>query len=150
MKSVFKYNLHNFFYLPSVWWCGVRVKKVDEKKCIVNVKHKWINQNPFNSMFWAVQGMAAELCTGVLIMNEISLSQKKFSMLVLNNHANFSKKATGIITFECNQGIEIRDSIKKAIHLNKPQTLWLDSIGKNSNGHIVSSFKFEWTLKPKI
>ena len=100
-------------------------------------------------MFWAVQGMAAELCTGVLIMNEISFSQKKFSMLVLNNHANFSKKATGLITFECSQGIEIRDSIKKAIHSNKPQTLWLNSTGKNSNGQVVSSFKFEWTLKPK-
>ena len=71
-------------------------------------------------------------------------------MLVLNNHANFSKKSYWYNYFECNQGIEIRDSIKKAIHLNKPQTLWLNSIGKNSNGHIVSSFKFEWTLKPKI
>ncbi|MBU87140.1 MAG: thioesterase, partial [Flavobacteriaceae bacterium] len=32
---------------------------------------------------------------------------------------------------------------------NKPQTLWLNSTGKNSDGQVVSSFKFEWTLKPK-
>ena len=149
MNSIFKYNLHNFFFLPSVWWCGIRVKTVDEKSCIVRVRHKWINQNPFKSMFWAVQGMAAELCTGVLIMNEIKLSKKKFSMLVLNNQANFSKKATGIIFFECNQGTDIRKSIEKVVETNESQTIWLTSVGKNSQNQIVSTFKFEWTLKLK-
>ena len=43
---------------------GVRTKYIDNSKCIVVVKHRWINQNPFDSMFWAVQGMAAELATG--------------------------------------------------------------------------------------
>ena len=147
MKSIFKYNLHNFFFLPSVWWCGIRVKTVDKKSCRVRVRHKWINQNPFKSMFWAVQGMAAELCTGVLIMNEIKVSKKKFSMLVLNNQANFSKKATGIIFFECDQGTDIRKSIKKVIETNESQTIWLTSVGKNSQNQIVSTFKFEWTLK---
>ena len=69
MRSTFQYNLYNFFNLPSVWWCGVRVKSVDEKSCLVKVRHSWINQNPFKSMFWAVQGMAAELTTGILLMN---------------------------------------------------------------------------------
>ena len=92
MKSPFQYNLYNFFKLPSVWWCGIRVKSVNEESCLVSVKHRWINQNPFKSMFWAVQGMAAELSTGLLLMNEIARTKKSFSMLVLNNKANFSKK----------------------------------------------------------
>ena len=100
-------------------------------------------------MFWAVQGMAAELCTGVLIMNEIKLSKRKFSMLVLNNQANFSKKATGIIMFECEQGTDIRKSIEKVIETNESQTIWLTSVGKNSQNQTVSTFKFEWTLKLK-
>ena len=72
MKSPFQYNLYIFFKLPSVWWCGIRVKSVNEETCLVGVKHMWINQNPFKSMFWAVQGMAAELSTGLLLMNEIT------------------------------------------------------------------------------
>ena len=36
-----------------------------KQKAIVTVRHKWFNQNPFKSMFWAVQGMAAELSTGI-------------------------------------------------------------------------------------
>lgn len=149
MKSIFKYNLYNFFFLPSVWWCGVRVKTVNEKSCRVRVRHKWINQNPFKSMFWAVQGMAAELTTGILLMNEISRSKKRFSMLVLNNKANFSKKATGLINFSCNQGLEIKKSIDKAIETNESQTIWLNSQGIDSKKDIVSSFSFEWTIKLK-
>ena len=147
MKSPLQYNTYNFFKLPSVWWCGIRVKSVSENSCLVSVKHRWINQNPFKSMFWAVQGMAAELSTGLLLMNEIARSKKSFSMLVLNNKANFSKKAIGRISFSCDQGIQIRNSINIAISSGKPQTIWLNSAGLDSQGDIVSAFSFEWTLK---
>ena len=147
MKSPIQYNIYNFFKLPSVWWCGIRVKSVNEESCLVSVKHRWINQNPFKSMFWAVQGMAAELSTGILLMNEISRSKKSFSMLVLNNKANFSKKAIGRISFGCDQGHQIRNSINLAISSKKPQTIWLNSSGIDSQGDIVSAFSFEWTLK---
>ena len=149
MKTPFQYNLYNFFKLPSVWWCGIRVKSVDKEICIAQVKHKWINQNPFKSMFWAVQGMAAELTTGILLMNEIANSKKNISMLVLNNKANFSKKATGLIKFSCNQGAEIKKTIDMAIETNESQTIWLNSVGLNSKSETVSSFSFEWTLKVK-
>jgi hypothetical protein len=40
------------------------------KNNVVSVKHRWINQNPFNSMYFAVQAMAAELATGALVMSD--------------------------------------------------------------------------------
>ncbi len=149
MKSPFQYNIYTFFKLPSVWWCGIRVKSVNEKSCLIGVKHRWINQNPFKSMFWAVQGMAGELSTGLLLSNEIEISKRKFSMLVLNNKANFSKKATGKILFSCDQGSEIRESINLAISSGEPQTIWLNSSGIDSSGDVVSKFSFQWTLKVK-
>jgi len=108
-----KINTFTFLKLPSAWWCGVRLKYIDEKKAITMVKHKWMNQNPFKSMFWAVQGMAAELSTGALVMNEIQKSGKKVSMLVANNKATFTKKATGRINFTCEDGELIADAIQK-------------------------------------
>ena len=86
-----KINMFTFMNLPSAWWCGVRLKYIDDKKAMTTVKLKWMNQNPFKSMFWAVQGMAAELSTGALVMNEIQKSGKKVSMLVANNKATFTK-----------------------------------------------------------
>ena len=46
-------------------------------------------------MFWAIQGMAAELSTGLLIMNKIKNSGYNISMLVLHNKASFYKKEKG-------------------------------------------------------
>ena len=97
--SVSKLNKFLLFKLPSAFICGVRVKTIDENQCVVSVKHRWINQNPFNSMYFAVQAMAAELSTGALVMFQIQKSGRKISMLVANNKGNFTKKAKGRITF---------------------------------------------------
>ena len=144
--SKFQISLFTLLRLPSVWLCGIRVTLLEQSFCEAKVKHRWINQNPFNSMFWAVQGMAAELTTGMLLMQEIQTSKRKVSMLVLNNKANFSKKAQGRITFSCNSADLITNAIKKLLETDKPQTLWLTSKGMDENNDLVSTFEFEWTL----
>jgi hypothetical protein len=144
--SPFRLNLFTFFKLPSVWWCGVRVTKIEDAFCEVKVKHHWINQNPFKSLFWAVQGMAAELTTGVLIMQAIKKSNRKVSMLVLNNRANFSKKGRGKISFTCHAEKLIDNAFEQLIASQQPQTLWLTSKGIDQQGNVVSTFEFEWTL----
>ncbi|SDH90288.1 protein of unknown function [Winogradskyella thalassocola] len=137
------------FKLPAAFFTGVRTKELNENSCVVSVKHRWVNQNPFNSMFWAVQGMAAELTTGALVMKKIRGSGKKISMLVASNNASFTKKATGRIMFTCNEGHKIDDAINKAIETGEGQTVWLNSKGVNKDGVEVSNFNFEWTLKVK-
>lgn len=144
-----KLNTFLFFKLPSAYFCGVRVKKISEKSCEATVKHKWINQNPFQSMYFAVQAMAAELTTGALVMYQIQKSKKKISMLVFSNKSSFTKKATGKITFTCTDGPKIADAIQRAIETGEGQTCWMTSIGVNEKGEQVAVFEFEWTLKVK-
>jgi hypothetical protein len=72
-----KINTFLFFKLPSAFICGVRVKQLETNKGVVTVKHRWINQNPFNSMYFAVQAMAAELSTGALVMHQIKKNNRK-------------------------------------------------------------------------
>lgn len=144
-----KFNSFTFFKLPAAWWTGVRVKSISDKTCVVTVKHSWRNQNPFKSMFWAVQGMAAELSTGAMVINQIRESGKKISMLVANNNANFSKKATGRITFTCEDGHLIGEAIERTIATGEGQTFWMQSVGVNEDGVTVSTFNFEWTVRVK-
>ncbi len=144
-------NLNRFLFLklPAAWWTGVRVHNITNEKCTVTVTHKWINQNPFKSMYFAVQAMAAELTTGALVMWYVKKSNLKISMLVAQNKSIFSKKATGKITFLCTDGLKVKESIEKAIKTGEGQTFWLQSTGKNQNGITVSTFDFEWTIKVK-
>ena len=148
-SEVKKINLFLLYKLPSAFFCGVRVKAIDESKCIVTVKHRWINQNPFNSLYFAVQAMAAELSTGALVIKHIKKSEKNISMLVANNKSNFSKKATGQISFTSNDGHLINEAIQKTIATKEGQTFWMKSIGINQKGEQVSEMDFEWSIKIK-
>ncbi|MFD1095638.1 DUF4442 domain-containing protein [Salegentibacter chungangensis] len=144
-----KLNAFLMMKLPSAWLCGVRVKKIDEATCVTSVKHKWINQNPFNSLYFAVQAMAAELSTGALVMSRIQQSEEKISMLVAQNKAAFTKKATGKIKFYCYDGHKIAEAIEKTLETGEGQTFWMKSTGLNETGEEVSTFEFEWTIKAK-
>lgn len=143
------FNRFLLFKLPSAFICGVRVKEITFNRCIVSVKHRWINQNPFNSMYFAVQAMAAELTTGALVMLHIQESAKNIGMLVVSNTSVFTKKATGRITFVCENGNEIQSVIKNTIETGQSQTFWLKSVGTNEKGEQVSEMNFEWTIKLK-
>ena len=144
-----KINTFAMLKLPAAWLCGVRVRELGNTHCVVSVRHRWINQNPFGSMFWAVQGMAAELSTGALFLSQIAESGQPISMLVTNNKASFTKKARGRITFSCDQGQEVKVAIENAIVTGEGQTLWMYSKGVDEQGDEVSSFAFEWAVKVK-
>ncbi len=146
-----KFQLHLFLFLkiPISWITGVRLKEMNDEICITKVKFGWLNQNPFNSMFWAVQGMAAEFSTGFLCAEKIRKSGKKISMLVVHNQAEFTKKAVGRVTFSCLQGKELDAVLQKAIETGEGQTLTLFSEGKDQKGDLVSKFAFTWSFKVK-
>jgi len=144
-----KLNSFLMLKLPSAWLCGVRVQHIDETECCVGVTHRWINQNPFNSMYFAVQAMAAELSTGALVMSKVRSSGHNISMLVAQNKATFSKKATGRIKFTCHDGQQVNKAIERTIATGEGQTMWMKAIGINEEGVEVSVFEFEWTVKLK-
>ncbi len=144
-----KINLFLFFKLPAAFWCGVRAKSISSESCTTQVRHRWINQNPFRSMYFAVQAMAAELSTGALVMYHIRESGQNISMLVANNKATYLKKATGRITFSCDDGKLIASAVQNAIVTGEGQTIWMRSIGTNETQEIVSETHFEWTIKVK-
>lgn len=100
-------------------------------------------------MYFAVQCMAAELTTGVLVMYYIKKSGKQISMLVGKQSGSYEKKATGRITFECEDGLKIQQAIINAVQTGEGQELILNSIGKNSKGEIVSKMDFHWFIKLK-
>lgn len=137
------------FKLPIAKIAGLKLHYFDDKKSQISVRYGWLNQNPFKSMFWAVQGMAAELSTGTLCISKIQKSGKKISMLVVGLQANFTKKAVGKIIFTNEQGEEIDAVLKKAIETGEGQTLLMKSIGVDEQGDQVSEFIFNWSFKVK-
>jgi hypothetical protein len=147
--TVKKMNRFLMFKLPSAYLCGVKLKELDSSRAIVTVTHKWINKNPFQSMYFAVQSMAAELTTGAIVIKKIKESGNNISMLVTNHTGRFTKKAVGKITFTCNDGVLIDEALKRTIATGEGQTIVMKSIGLNEQGEQVSEYEFEWSIKLK-
>lgn len=104
-KETFKQLLTT--QIPIAWIAGVRLESAAENEIKTYVELDFLNQNPFKSMFWAVEGMAAEFAGGMMLLEKIRKSGKNISTLVTKNEAVFTKKAVGKIVFTCGQGEEI-------------------------------------------
>ena len=143
-----KINRWMLFKLPAAWLTGVRLSLINEGKCEVKVRFKWINQNPYRSMFWAVQAMAAELTTGMLLTKSIQDSNSDISMLLVSNKSSFYKKAVGKITFVCDEGEIAKQLINSTIKNITPKA-WFKAKGYDEAGDQVSEFDFEWSCKKR-
>ena len=77
------------------------------------MEHDFLNQNPFGSMFWAVQGVAAEFAGGCMIVDKIKATGKSISSLVIKSEGSFHKKAVGSIIFTCSEGKTSPSKFKK-------------------------------------
>ena len=143
-----KINRWMLFKLPAAWLTGVRLSLINEGKCEVKVRFKWVNQNPYRSMFWAVQAMAAELTTGMLLTKSIQDSNSDISMLLVSNKSSFYKKAVGKITFVCDEG-EIAKQLINSTIKNTTSKAWFKAKGYDEAGDQVSEFDFEWSCKKR-
>jgi hypothetical protein len=141
-------NKWMLYKLPAAWLTGVRISSISDTKCEVKVRFKWINQNPYRSMFWAVQGMAAELTTGMLLTKSIQESNTNISMLLIGNKSNFYKKAVGKIKFICDQG-DVAKELINSTKKNITHKAWLKAKGFDETGDVVSEFDFEWSCKKR-
>jgi len=148
-SSPLKMKLFLLTQLPMAFLAGLRIVEFDKSRTRVSVPFKFLNKNPFRSVYFAVLSMAAELSSGVIALDVVSESPIPVSMLVLKMRAEFSKKAKSKIIFTCNDGEKIRKSVRKSIESGEGQTIEVHSSGFDTTGDIVAEFVFEWTFKPK-
>ena len=149
ITSPSKFKLFLIKKLPLAFIAGVKMVELTEKVCEVKIKYRYLNQNPFRSMYFAAQAMAAELSTGALALMYIYKRNPQVSMLVLNMNASFQKKAIGNIHFKCIEGSHIEETIQNCIDTNEAKTITVTSIGLDEAGDIVAQFQFTWTFKAK-
>lgn len=149
VSNPFLFRLFLLKSLPMAFIAGIRVKAISQASVVTVIKFKWLTQNPFRSMYFACQAMAAEMSTGLLVMDAIHNSTPAISMLIVKNQAAYYKKAVGKITFACEDGQKVAEVISQAKQTGEGYVMDLKSIGKNEQGEVVSEFIFTWSVKAK-
>ena len=108
------------------------------------------HQNPFKSTYWAAQGMAAEMASGVIPMAYVRAANVPIRMILAGVSGNFVKMCKGPSTFTC----KVQDQVKKAMQetLTSGQSVQcnLMSVGRDSTGDTVSEWSFEWSFRARL
>ena len=149
MKHPVKFRMFLFTKLPAAYIAGVRVREVDEKKCVATVPYKWLSQNPFRSTYFACLSMAAEMSTGALAMAHLYKINPPVSMLVVKVESEYFKKATGRTSFVCEDGELFQKAIAETIATGEARAVKAKSTGTNSEGEVVAEFTITWSFKAK-
>ncbi len=137
------------FKIPAAFIAGLKVESVTSEAASVSVRSKWVNKNPFRSIYFAVLSMAAEMSTGILCMAALYKRKPAVSMLIVKIEGSFLKKATGKITFICNDGSIANQAVERAIATGEGTTIKCTSTGVNEQGEIIASFFCTWSFKTK-
>ena len=138
-----------FQKLPAAFFAGLRIAHFDANTCTVKIKYSWFSKNPFKSVYFAVEAMAAEMASGMLVFGQVYKRQPAISMLVVKMEVDFVKKATGVILFTCDEGEKIQEQINQSIQDGEAKTFICTSTGKNELNETVAVFNITWSVKAK-
>ncbi|MDG2455665.1 MAG: DUF4442 domain-containing protein [Bacteroidia bacterium] len=141
-------KLFLFRQLPLAFIAGVRIKTFDKEGITTNLRFRWINQNPFKSMYFAAMHMAAELATGLLLFQYMN-KKNRFSMLLINTQASFTQKAIGNISFQCTEGKNAEAFVQRILASEEGDTIDLPVTAFNEKNEEIATFKYTWSCKQK-
>lgn len=135
--------------MPLGLAAGLRVDAVDERSCEVSLPGGWRTQNPFGSMYWAAQGMAAELATGLHGYVLCSAAPTPVRMILARCEGDFTHMCKGRGTFTFNQGDRVLAAIEETLRTTQSVLCPCEVVGHDPNGQEVSRWVFTWSFRAR-
>jgi hypothetical protein len=135
--------------LPLGLFSGMRLRSIDVDRCTATVPYGWRSTNPFRSIYFAAQSMAAELSTGALALLAVDLAPEPVAMLITGLESSFTKKANAETTFTCDEGAKIFAAVRQTVATGEPAVARVETVGRMPDGTEVSRFVFIWSFKKR-
>ena len=146
LSKPLRFRIFTTLKMPSSAFVGLRIQEFSMDSCTTSLPGGWRTQNPFQSMYWAVQGMAAEMSTGAFPFAISKSISQRLRMYVVGLESDFIKRAKGKIIFQCSNLSEAYIAVEESINTKKPVNCVLISTGKDSSGEVVSKWLFKWNF----
>ena len=142
-----RFRFFTILKMPSAAFVGLRFVRADGSVCVTSIPGGWRSQNPFRTMYWAAQGMAAELATGAVPFAVSRSCERSLRMFVVGTEATFVKRAKGRIVFTCEDVGRARVAIEETLVTGESIDCDMRAVGRDSSGDIVSEWVFKWNFR---
>ena len=146
LNSTIVFKLISIIKLPLAIITNLKIIDINQQYCKVSVKYNYFNKNPFGSIYFAVQSMAAELSTGALALLKAEGLNSDISFILVALNAKFLHKAKGQTIFICKDGENLQKAVSKTRLSNERVDQIVNTTGYDKNGQIISEFEFTWSF----
>ncbi len=144
-----KFRMFSLGKVPMLYFSGTKVLKLTDAECAAALPYRWLNQNPFKSIYFAAQSMTAELTTAALAIRAVQGYSPSVAMIIVHLEAEFPKKATGRTTFTCVEGEKALEAVRQCVATGEATTARLVTEGRLDDGTLVARFAFTWSFKQR-
>ena len=102
-------------------------------------------------MYFGVLAVGADVTGGFLAMDSIMKSGRKVALIFKDFKADFLKRPEGDVHFYCDDGLEIRELVKKAIETGERHNfnMLIESTVPSISMDVVARFRLTLSLKDK-
>ncbi len=145
--SPFKQKFYYLKSLPIALFCGIKLLALDEHLSVTTVPFRWLNKNPFNSIYFAVLSMAAELSTAAPALLALNKVDADIAFIIIDLKAEFTKKAQSRITFTCNDYGKFNEALASLKQPGDTITVTAETVAKDADNNEVAVFYFTWSFK---
>ena len=150
LRGTIKPTIGIFATMPLASFAGLKIQSVDAHHSVVTMPGGWRTQNPFKSTYWAAQGMAAEMATGVIPAAYVRAAPVPVRMILASTNARFVKMCKGKSTFKHEAGDAVLQAMRETFETGNSVTCELTSVGYDSQGDVVSEWSFTWSFRARL
>ena len=141
------FRLYLWARLPLAACAGLSLRRLDDAGCTVALPGGWRTQNPFRSMYFAAQSMAAEMSTGAPAMMLAEGASASVSMMVREVRGVFTRRIQGEAEFTFEDLAGMREAVDRAVATGESESFVARSVGRNRDGGAASEFEITWSFK---
>ncbi len=108
-------RMFTFWKIPLIFWVSPVVEELSETTTRVRIPLNRRTKNHLKSMYFGVLCTGADCAGGLAAMKYIFESGVEVSLAFKEFKAQFLKRAEADVVFECHQGIEIKEFVKRVL-----------------------------------
>jgi uncharacterized protein DUF4442 len=133
--------------LPLAAFAGLRLRRLDDQACTVELPGGWRTRNPFGSTYFAAQAMAAEMSTGAPALVFTRDAPVSIALILTALSATFSKRVQGRALFSFEDVAGLRAVIAGVAASGGTASYTGRSTGRTADGTVAAEFDVTWSFK---
>jgi acyl-coenzyme A thioesterase PaaI-like protein len=123
VRETFLLRTFGLLKIPVLFFISPSVVEMTDERCVVKVPLNRRTRNHLKSMYFGVLAAGADCAGGLVAMRMIQEEGNRVSLIFKDFHAEFLKRAEGDVLFTCEDGLAVKELVRKATETGERENM---------------------------